>query len=177
MHIERKWTGVITSAALASALSCHESVAPLQLADYVGHYELAQVDGHQPGWYHQLAAVDCTAAFTSGRLTIAPDRSFNLYLRYDFRCLGPDPFDGAGALHVNGNQIQSTEDVIVLNGYGPDLVGGGIDKWSVEIRPQASGEQLEVRFWGFAREYWADPILMMGPRETFDPACILQSCS
>jgi hypothetical protein len=166
------------SGVLCGALACgKETVAPLKPGDYVGHYQLAEVDGHQLGWYHQLAAVDCSAAFTTGRLTIAPDRYFHLSLRYNFRCLGTDPFDGEGVLGVSGDDIRSTKDVIVLNGYGPDLIGPGADRWSLEVRPQGSGDRIEVRFWGFAREYWADPILMMGPKETYDPACIPQSCS
>jgi len=177
LRIARSWGQLITSAIVWSAASCgNDTVAPLQPAEFVGHYQLSSVDGHPLGWYHQLGAVDCSAAFTTGRLTIAPDQYFHLYLRYDYRCLGTDPFDGEGVLGVSGAEIRSTEDVIVLNGYGPDVFGLGVGKWSIEIRPQASNAQLEVRFWGLARQYWADPVLVMGPRETYNPACLTQPC-
>src|SRR5262245_30199954 len=112
MISERSWRRAGRIVLLASAMSCgNETVAPLRPDDFVGHYELMQVDGHQPGWYHQLAGVDCSAAFTSGLLTIAPDRYFNLRLPYKFRCLGANPFDGEGTLGVAGDQIRATKDV------------------------------------------------------------------
>ena len=177
MIARKPYARALATVAVCGVLSCDEQpVAPLDVANYVGHYELAQVDGHELGWYHQLQGVDCSAAFTSGRLSIAPDRAFRLQLYFKFRCLGTDPFDGEDAIEVTGNLIRPTEELIVLNGWGPDVVGPGIDKWSLDVRPLDSGEHVEVRFWGLVRQYWADPILRMGPKETFDYACIIQAC-
>ena len=54
---------VVSGGVLCVALSCDNAVAPaLKLDDHVGMYALAQVDGHQLGWYHQMGAVDCSAA-------------------------------------------------------------------------------------------------------------------
>ncbi|HEX9564973.1 MAG TPA: hypothetical protein VF981_13410, partial [Gemmatimonadaceae bacterium] len=46
------------------------SLAPEDLA---GVYPFSQINGHAAGWYHPLAGVDCSAAFTTGSLTINAD--------------------------------------------------------------------------------------------------------
>ena len=132
-------------------------------ADIAGRYPLVQVDGHALGWYHQLGAVDCRAAFLVGELDILPNRSFDLHLDYDYRCLGANPFDGSANLRVHGNRMREAGDVVQLLGFGPDLINPSyIDNWTLEVR--VSGPEVTVRFAGFARTYWGDPVLTMGPR-------------
>jgi hypothetical protein len=162
---------VVAIIAITVASSCDSGVVePLKAADYVGRYALSAVDGHQPGWYHQLAGVDCSAAFMPGELVIRPDMSWRLELPYNFRCLGVDPFDGADVLVVQGFQLRATAEQLLLNGHGPDLIRGPgyIDRWSLNIHPLEPGSHLEVRFSGFERDYWGDPVLTMGPRAPVD---------
>jgi len=133
-------------------------------ADVAGRYPLSQVDGHAPGWYHQLGAIDCQAAFIAGKLEIQPTGAFDLDLDYDFRCIGTDPFDGSGNLSVYGSSMREEGEVLMLYGFGPDLINPpSTDHWTLEAR--RSGSQLIVRFVGFARTYWGDPVLTLGPKQ------------
>jgi len=172
MIIARSWTRVAMIAALSSALACGDDEEDLNPADYAGFYALAQVDGHDPGWYHQMGGVDCEVAFTSGSLVITANKQFRLDLDYDFRCFGTDPFDGSDVLVIIGTDIKSSPGQIVLNGIGPDFIGGtSRERWSFDAYPR--GDHLEMRFYGLVREYWADPLLMMGPKEPYDGPCFI----
>ena len=151
-------------ALFAAAVSCRETTATVNTDDYVGQYPLAQVDGHPIGWYHQLNGVNCRAAFTVGTLSMSADKEWRIHLEYDYRCLGGVSGDGNAQLTVYGTVVRSTPELIVLNGSGPDPVFGGGMAWTIEVRPL--GDFVEVRFTDSAREYWADPILTMGPRES-----------
>lgn len=155
---------VTATASLVGLLSCGAERA-LNEGDHFGTYALAQVDGHDLGWYHQLNAVDCAAAFTSGELVIGPGNYFLLRLSYDFRCLGADPFDGSDGFGVLGSSIIALPDKLTLNGTGPDLIGGpaSLDRWTLNVVPLA-GDRIELRFAGSEGEYWGDPVLIMGPK-------------
>lgn len=150
-------------AALVVLASCRETTSTLNTDDYVGHYPLAQIDGRPIGWYHQLNGVNCRAAFRVGSLSISSGQQWRLDLEYDYRCLGAVSGDGEARLGAYGNMVRSTERLIVLNGFGPDPVLPGPINWTIEVRP--IGESVEVRFTGTVREFWADPILIMGPRQ------------
>ena len=170
----RKWcTRVAASVVLCGLVSCDNTVAPMKLGDHVGMYALAQVDGHQLGWYHQMGAVDCSAAFTHGGLTIGPDEYWRLELAYDVRCLGTDPFDGSDTLFAVGYVVRPTPQRIVLNGFGPDLIGRPAN-WSIEVRPLAPDSLVEVRFLGSVRDDWADPVLTLGPQKPLDGSCFIR---
>lgn len=159
----RALLGALGLAMSAVACSGGETAAPLSTADFVGRYPLAQVDGRPLGWYHQLNGVNCRAAFRVGELSITEEKSWRLDLDYDYRCLGAVSGDGEGHLGAFGNVVRATAGLIILNGFGPDPVLPGPANWTIEVRPV--GESIEVRFTGSAREFWADPILIMGPRE------------
>ena len=155
--------GILVAAVLAQA-SCGAEQA-LNQGDHSGRYALVQVDGHDLGWYHQLNAVDCAAAFTSGELVMGPGDYFLLQLSYNFRCLGADPFDGSDRFAVFGGTIIALPDKLTLNGTGPDLIGGpqSLDRWTLNVVPLA-GDRIELRFAGFEGQYWGDPILILGPK-------------
>lgn len=160
----------------AIVVSCDGADDPLSPGDYLGQYALVQVNGKDLGWYHQLGAVDCTAAFTSGSLimTRSPHgvEQFQFRLDYNYRCLGIDPYDGTDVLVVVGTEIKADSDFLVLNGIGPDLIGGtSHDKWSLDVRPR--GEDLEVRIYGLNGQFWGDPVFVMGPRVAYDGPCFI----
>jgi hypothetical protein len=161
-HRKRTLLGLV--ALIAGAFSCSDSTAPLSTADYVGEYELTAVDGHPIGWYHQLNGVNCRAAFTLGELSISAAMQWRLDLEYDYRCLGAVSGDGEGRLTTYGTVVRSTPALFTLHGTGPDPINPAFAvNWSIEVRPV--GENLELRFTGAVREFWADPVLTMEPRE------------
>ena len=149
---------------LPALLSCGGAEAALSPSDHLGRYALAQVDGHDLGWYHQLNAVDCAAAFTSGELVMGPAEEFSLELAYDYRCLGAQPFDGSDEFRVVGFDITALPGRIVLNGTGPDFTGLDYFDWTLNVRPLA-GDRVELRFGGRQGGYWGDPVLILGPKE------------
>src|SRR5262245_7940797 len=102
MFTARSWVRMGMIAALSTAVACGGDDDDLNPVDYAGSYALAKVDGHEPGWYHQMGAVDCQLAFTSGSLVITANKQFRLQLAYDFRCFGTDPFDGSDYLVIVG---------------------------------------------------------------------------
>ena len=135
--------------------------------DVAGFYPLASVDGHDVGWYHDVAAADCQVAFIAGGLEVLPSGAFELDLDYNVRCFGTDPFDGTGNLHVFGGTTRQEGGVILLHGRGPDMINPAYtERWTLEV--QAAGPQLTLRFVGFPRTWWGDPILGLGPREELD---------
>ena len=171
---QRLLAQVVSGGVLCGALSCDNAVAPaLKLDDHVGMYALAQVDGHQLGWYHQMGAVDCSAAFTHGGLTIGADKSWRMALAYDFRCLGTHPFDSSDTLFVVGYVVRPSPQLIVLNGFGPDMIGRPAN-WSIEVRPLSPDSLVEVRFLGAARDDWGDPVLTLGPQKPLDGSCFIR---
>lgn len=140
---------------------------PFKPEDVAGFYPLSSVDGHDVGWYHNVAATDCQVAFIAGGLEILPSGEFDLDLDFNARCFGTDPFDGSGFLHVFGKTTRKDGDVLLLQGTGPDMVHTSFTtRWTLEVR--VAGEQLTVRFVGFPRTWWGDPILGLGPREELD---------
>jgi hypothetical protein len=73
---------------------------------------------------------------------------------------------------VTGTDVKPTETLLVLNGYGPDMVSGtGADRWSLEARPV--GPNLDVRIWGLNGQLWADPVFLLGPRQPYDGPCFV----
>lgn len=157
------FTCVLVAAACRSENTLVQEVFdPSELA---GEYPLNQVDGHAPGWYHHLGAVDCQVAFMQGELTLSANGAFFLHLDYNIRCLGPAPFDGTGTLGIIGNSMTEEKGVVVLRGSGPNLVAPqlGVDNWTLELR--RNDPLVTLRFAGFYREFWADPVLTMGPRQ------------
>lgn len=134
-------------------------------AEVAGVYAIHEVDGHPVGWYHDLAAVDCQAAFLDGQLDIGENGQYILDLDYDFRCLGTDPFDGSGRFYAQGTIKYKEGEVFVLSGLGPNFVDPARvwDNWTFELRP--NGDYVELRFAEFYRDYWADPVITLGPRQ------------
>jgi hypothetical protein len=55
-------------------------------------------------------------------------------------------------------------DAYVLGGLGPNFVAPerGFDNWMLEVRPD--NPWVTLRFAGVYRDYFADPVLTMGPR-------------
>jgi hypothetical protein len=133
-------------------------------AEVAGFYSLQQVDGHAIGWYHQMGAVDCQVAFIAGELEIAINANFVLDLDFNFRCLGTDPADGAGTMSITGTIRYKENGAWMLGGLGPNFVEPerNVDNWLLEVRP--SDPSVSLRFAGFYRDYFADPVLTMGPR-------------
>lgn len=162
-----RWSArVVTCGVLWGASGCGVDQA-LRPGDHVGRYPLTQVSGQELDWYHQLEGIDCRAAFTSGELTIAADQAFRLELAYDFRCLGATSYDGSDVLVVTGNTIRGRPEALLLNGWGPDLIGGtGIDRWSLDVRPV--DVYLDVRFLGLPRDLYGAFVFRMGPQEPID---------
>jgi hypothetical protein len=136
----------------------------LDPAAVAGVYRLHQVDGHDIPWYHQLAGVDCRAAFVVGQLELETDASFFLTLDYDYRCLGANPGDGSATLTVRGTIRHRDDGIYYLHGTGPNFVNPqlGVDRWTLSVTP--NGEFVTLRFTETYGEFFADPILTMGPR-------------
>ena len=166
IRILRAFSRATMVAVLSAQISCGAEQA-LDHGDHLGRYALVQVDGHDLGWYHQLNAVDCAAAFTTGELVMGPGEEFYLELAFNFRCFGAQPYDGSDEFRVVGYDIVSFPDRIVLNGNGPDLGVPGDFGWVLNVRPLA-GDRIELRFAGFEGEYWGDPVLILGPKEPHD---------
>lgn len=118
-------------------------------AEVAGFYALNQVDGHAPGWYHQMGAVDCQVAFIGGELEVAPNANFELDLDYDFRCIGTNPVDGSGAMKISGKIRYKENDAFILGGLGPNLVEPerNVDNWLLEVR--SNDPFVRLRFAGF----------------------------
>ena len=134
-------------------------------AEVAGIYALSQVDNRAPGWYHQMGAVDCQIAFIGGDLEVASNANFELDLDYNFRCIGTNPVDGSGAMKIVGRVLFKENDAFILGGSGPNFVEPerSVDNWRLEVRPH--DPFVTLRFAGFYREYFADPVLTMGPRQ------------
>lgn len=156
-----RWTHIAVAIIVALSGCADDPFSPEEVA---GYYPLASVDGHDVGWYHDVAGADCQVAFIAGGLEILPSGSFNLGLDYNTRCFGTDPFDGSGILGVVGSTTREDGDVVLLQGSGPDMINPAhFDRWTLEVRIE--GPQLTLRFVGFPRTWWGDPILGLGPRE------------
>lgn len=134
-------------------------------AEVAGVYAIHEVDGHPVGWYHHLAAVDCQAAFVDGQLDIGENGQYIIDLAYNFRCIGTESFDGSDRFYAHGSIRYKEGEVFVLQGLGPNFVDPARvwDNWTFEVRP--NGDYVELRFAGFYREYWADPVITLGPRQ------------
>ena len=161
---------VMLSAALIVAGCADNATEPapqetFDPAEVAGVYAIHEVDGHPVGWYHDLGAVDCQAAFLDGQLDIGENGQYILDLDYDFRCLGTDPFDGSGRFYAQGTIKYKEGEVFVLSGLGPNFVDPARvwDNWTFELRP--NGDYVELRFAEFYRDYWADPVITLGPRQ------------
>jgi hypothetical protein len=133
-------------------------------ADIAGVYDLHQVDGHDLGWYHDLAAVDCQVAFVDGQLELDTDSRFLLSLDYDYRCVDANPVDGSSRLGVQGTILRRSGNTYYLGGLGPGYhpIGVGIDNWTLSLTPD--GAFVTLRFTGAYGSYFADPIITLGPR-------------
>jgi hypothetical protein len=159
-----RWTRLTVSIIIALN-GCDDD--PFRPEDVAGFYPLASVDGHDVGWYHDVGAVDCQVAFIAGGLEILSSGKFDLDLDYNARCLGTDPFDASGSLRVFGSSTRKDGDVLILEGKGPDMIyPASLSRWTLEVH--VAGSQLTVRFVGFPRTWWGDPILGVGPREELD---------
>ena len=158
--------------ALLAATSCDAAEQVLSPTDYSGQYALTSVNGRDLGWFDYIAGADCQVAYTSGLLVITDKRQFRLVIDYDLRCFGTDPFDGHDNVIVVGTDIKPTETNLVLNGVGPDMIGGrGFDRWSIDVRP--IGANVEMTFFGFNGEFFADPVFVLGPREPYTGPCFI----
>ena len=136
---------------------------PFSPEEVAGYYPLASVDGYDVGWYHDVGGADCQVAFVAGGLEIQASGEFDFDVDYDVRCFGVDPFDAAGYLHVFGDRTREEDGILLLEGWGPDLINPVYsDRWTLQV--ERSGDHLTLRFVGFAREWWGDPILGLGPR-------------
>ncbi|HEX6313886.1 MAG TPA: hypothetical protein VFZ73_03470 [Gemmatimonadaceae bacterium] len=164
---------VIAWLAVTTSCGADEVLSP---ADFEGQYPLVQVNGRGRDWFHQVSQ-ECQAAFRTGSLIITTSstrrvKQFRFRVDYDYRCLGTHPVDGSATLDVTGTEVKSTEAMLVLNGYGPDMVSGlGADRWSLEARPV--GANLEVRIWGLNGQLWGEPVFLMGPKQTYDGPCFV----
>lgn len=165
----RKTALTLSCALIGAACRSEEAFDPSAIehfdpADVAGFYALNQVDGHAIGWYHQMAAVDCQIAFIGGELELAPNANFDLDLDYNFRCIGTDPVDGSGSMKIFGRIRYKENGAYILGGSGPNLIDPerALDNWALEVRP--NDPFVTLRFAGFYREYFADPVLTMGPR-------------
>ncbi len=147
----------------------------LSPADYEGEYPLLQVNDRDLGWYHDVLS-ECQLAYTSGSLIITSGQStgttqFLFRVNFNIRCLGVDPFDGTGFLDVRGADVKPADGKLVLNGFGPDMIAGfGADRWTLEVRPV--GPNVDVRIRGLNGEFWATPVFIMGPKQTYTGPCI-----
>lgn len=114
-------------------------------------------------------AVDCQIAFIGGELELAPNANFDLDLDYNFRCIGTNSGDGSGSMKIVGKIRYKENGVFILGGSGPNFVEAdrAFDNWMLEVRPD--DPFVTLRFAGFYREYFADPVLTMGP-QTVTPA-------
>lgn len=155
---------------IGAACRSREALDPSEIeyfdpAEVAGFYALHQVDGHAIGWYHHMAAVDCQIAFIEGELELAPNANFELDLDYNFRCIGTSPVDGSGTMKVFGRIRYMENDAYILGGSGPNFVEPerGLDNWMLEVR--LNDPFVTLRFAGLYREYFADPVLTMGPRQ------------
>ena len=148
------------AALIGAACGAEKAFNPSEVA---GLYPIIQVDGHDLGWYHHLGYVDCQVAFIDGKLTLSANGVFDLDLVYNVRCFGPDPFDGSGRLRILGNSMSEENELVILRGSGPNLIAGGADNWTLEVR--RDDPYITLRFVGFYRDFWADPVLTMGPRQ------------
>jgi hypothetical protein len=159
--------------AAAFAISCDGS-DPLSPSDFEGEYPLVQVNDHDLGWY--LDEGECQIAYTSGSLIITSGattgrKQFLFRANYNVRCLGVDPFDGSGFLDVRGTDVHPDDNMLVLNGLGPDLIAGfGSERWTLEARP--AGPNLDVSIVGLNAQLWGDHVFLVGPKQPYGGPCI-----
>jgi hypothetical protein len=132
--------------------------------DIAGTYALAEVNGEVPGTPLQLAGANCTAAFTSGSLTVMGSGSFVFSASYTYLCVGAPAPGLLLQLVISGDDVRTVGSSLYMTGCGPiEVQSQPCPLWSLSVRP--SLPMVTVEFLDARAAFWGDPVFTMGPRQ------------